>query len=393
MQTRRDPNRRLGIVLTGGGARGAYQAGVLRGVADALPPGAPIPFRIVTGVSAGAINAVALACDAGDFTRGVDRLWSLWSELSVEQVFESHAASVAEIAARWARDLALGGLFGESTSTHLLDTTPLRTLLGGLLDFERLAANVRSGALHGVAVTATSYASGAAVSFFDAHPDGEEWARTSRIGRRASLGLGHVLASSAIPLFFPPERLGESYWGDGCIRLTAPLSPAIHLGAEKVLAIGIRHVRSPESTRLLSAKTTPRISLVDIAGVLLDAVFLDSLEADLERVQRINRTVSLLPEPALEAHADRLRVVPVEPVLPSKDLGALAAAEFDRLPCTLRYMLRGIGASNEKGWDLLSYLAFDRAYTRRLLDLGRADAQANADVIRALLGVTGARRA
>jgi NTE family protein len=207
------------------------------------------------------------------------------------------------------------------------------------------------------------------------------------------LALGHVLASSAIPLFFPPEPLGKSYWGDGCIRLTAPISPTIHLGADSVLAIGIRHVRSPESIRLLADQLLPRISLVDIAGVLLNAVFLDSLETDLERMRRINRTLALLSTTAGETHADHLRVIPVEAVLPSKDLGALAAEEFGRLPRTLRYMLRGLGASDEKGWDLLSYLAFDRAYTRHLLELGRADAHANAGAIRALFDGTAVRRA
>jgi NTE family protein len=203
---------------------------------------------------------------------------------------------------------------------------------------------------------------------------------------RETLTLDHVMASSAIPIFFPPVRLSGSFYGDGCIRLTAPLSPAIHLGADRVLAIGIRYFRPKGITEQLN-KTIydDKISLVNIVGVLLNAVFLDSLESDHERMERINRAVSALTPEQRAAHPDKLRVIPVLAVKPSKDLGSLASEQFERFPRALRHLLRGLGASVDTGWDLLSYLAFDSAYTRRLLELGREDALAMKDQLLAFL--------
>ena len=379
---------RIGLVLTGGGARGAYQAGVIRGLADLAPAGSPQPFRILVGTSAGAINAVALAGATGDFAATASALWDTWADLTPDRIFRTDLASIAPLALRWARDLALGGLLDRSTSTHLLDTAPLRALLAARLDPDRVAENIRSGRLHAVAISATSYRSGTAVTFFSGAPEVQPWSRSSRVGVRARLGLAHVMASAAIPGFFPPEPYAGTYWGDGCIRLTAPLSPAIHLGADQVLAIGTRHARPPALARSGAFAPMPRISAIDVGGVLLNAVFLDALEADLERMLRINRTISRLGTAA----TGELREIPVEVVVPSQDLGRLAAAELRRLPRTLRYMLRGLGASDETGWDVLSYLAFDRTYTRRLLELGRADAHAAAATLGPLIGSAQALR-
>jgi NTE family protein len=390
-----DPMSTIGLVLTGGGARAAYQAGVLRGIAE-IAERTSLPFRVMTGVSAGAINAMAIAARPEDFRAATARLWETWSELQVHQVFRTDVTSISQIGARWMRDLSLGGLVGGTTSRYLLDTAPLRRLLSASIDFSRIADNVQSGVLRGVAVSATNYASGAAVTFFDGAPSIKPWARRTRLARRASIGLRHVMASSAIPIFFPPERLAGSYYGDGCVRLSAPLSPAIHLGADRLLAIGIRHPRAPHSTTALSTRHMSRIRAIDIAGVLLNAVFLDSLDSDLERMQRINRTLALLTPAARSTHPDALRPIEVLALRPSRDLGRLASAELRRLPRTLRYMLRGLGASEERGWDVFSYLAFDSAYTRLLLDLGLEDARAQADVIGAFLRgspTTGLRQA
>lgn len=365
---------RLALVLTGGGARGAYQAGVLRGLADGVPRGAPSPFTILAGSSAGAINALGLASGSEDFHRATARLWELWWNLESRRVFRSDPRSILAIGARWAKDLLLGGLVGTTNSTHLLDTTPLRALLSRELELGEVRACIQCGRLHAVAVSATNYASGAAVTFFEGADGLEPWERNARVGARASLSLEHVLASSAIPGFFPPERLAGTYWGDGCIRLTAPLSPAIHLGADRVLAIGVRASPGPLAARANALRPLARVAAADVGGALLDAVFLDSLEADLERAQRINRTLALIG-PGVP-HPDGLRIVPVMAVFPSRDPGPLAGAAFGALPRTLRYMLRGIGVSGERGWDLLSYLAFDPSYTRPLLEMGRADGRA-----------------
>ena len=384
----------LGLVLTGGGARAAYQAGVLRGIAE-ITGSERLPFQVLTGVSAGAINGVALAADAErDFKASTEKLWSTWHELTVHDVFRTDPASLVGIGARWVRDLGLGGFLGGTASSFLLDTAPLRDLLASRIDFGKVRAHVDSGRVRGVAVSATNYFSGTAVTFFDAHPDVQPWYRTTRIAKRTRLELDHVLASSAIPIFFPPVRIAGSHYGDGCIRLSAPLSPAIHLGADRIIAIGIRYFRSQETTIRLNEGIYPdSVPLVSIVGVLLNAVFLDSLETDLERLERINRTIQLLDQERLGAHPDRLRTIPILAIKPSRDLGSLASEQFMRFPRALRHLLRGLGASDDKGWDLLSYLAFDTAYTGRLLELGYEDALGQKAEIEAFIAADVAPRA
>jgi NTE family protein len=364
-----------GLVLTGGGARAAYQVGVLRGIAE-IKKFDRFPFPIVTGVSAGAINGVALASWADDdFGVATEKLWALWERLHVNQVFKTDPVSLFGIGSRWIRDLSLGGFLGAQRASYLLDTEPLRELLEKTIRFDKIDAHLAQDRLHGLAVSATNYMSGTAVSFFDGHPSIETWQRSTRIALRERLTLDHVMASSAIPVFFPPVRVSGSFYGDGCIRLSAPISPAIHMGADRILAIGIRYYRPRALTVDLNRTVyDERISLVNVVGVLLNAVFLDSLESDHERMERINRAVLALSEEQRAAHPDKLRHIPVVVVKPSVDLGSLASEQFDRFPLALRHLLRGLGASVDSGWDLLSYLAFDAAYTRRLLELGRADA-------------------
>jgi NTE family protein len=376
----------IGLVCTGGGARAAYQAGVLRGIAElrAFPK---VPFEILTGVSAGAINCTALAGDADmDFEAATQALWEYWENVKTEDVFKTDFVSLLGIGSRWIRDLSMGGLFKSSHVTNLLDTAPLRGFLRSKIRFDRFRAHIEAGRIKGVAVSATNYFSGTAVTFFDGAPEIAPWYRSTRIAMREALTLEHVMASAAIPVFFPPVRLSGSYYGDGCVRLTAPLSPAIHMGSDRVLAIGIRHFREQTTTQFLNKTVyAQEISLGDITGVLLNAVFLDSLETDLERVTRINRTVQGLSQAQKEAHPDHLREIPILAIKPSRDLGTLASEQFDRFPKTLRHLLRGLGASDEKGWDLLSYLAFEGAYTKRLLQLGFEDALNQKEKILAIL--------
>jgi NTE family protein len=362
------------LVLTGGGARAAYQVGVLKGIAEAFGPFLPkTPFRILCGVSAGAINASFLASHAEDFVAAAEALWTLWSRLRMETVFVTDPIALSRVGIRLVAELGLGSLL-ESRSNHLLDTAPLRKLLENEVKSARIRNYVRRGTLSGVAVTATNYATGAAVTFFEDATGNGGWSRSSRVAVRSAIEPRHVLASSALPIFFPPVAIDGQFYGDGCIRMTAPLSPAIHLGADRVLAIGIRYLRPVEETERLQdqAKQLHDPTLAEIAGVLLNAVFLDALETDLERMNRINRTVSLLGEP--ERIQNGLRRVPVLAVRPSRDLGRMASAQFSSFPRTLRHLLQGMGASRETGWDLMSYLAFEQTYTEALLALGRADA-------------------
>lgn len=364
------------LVLTGGGARGAYQAGVLRGIAELLGPDAgSFPFSILTGVSAGAINASFLAAQPGAFDAGARALCELWATLQPKSVIKTDALTIGKLGARWFRDLTSGGSLGRERITHLLDSSPLRKFLGDKIDFEQIQRNIRTRGLRAVSCTATNYTTGTAMTFFDGEDDIAPWTRSARLGKRERLGVDHVLASAAIPIFFGPVRLGNAYFGDGGIRMGTPLSPAIHLGAERILAVGIRYCRPNEEVyELNEAAEAGSLTLADIAGVLLNALFLDALDADAERLLRINQTVELLHPERLAAHPYHLRRIPFLALRPSRDLGALAADQFDRFPRILRYLLKGMGAGRDKGWDLLSYLAFDASYTTCLIEVGYEDA-------------------
>ncbi len=375
----------LGLVLTGGGARAAYQAGVLKAISELHGPG-PIPFRILAGVSAGAINATFLASRADDFERGTRELWRLWAELKPENVFRTDSRSLGKTSLRWIAGLSSGRLALGGRINYLLETSPLRELLSENIDFGALRAHVASGLLRGFAVSATNYGTGTALSFFDGHPGIEPWLRSTRLGVRQEPGLEHVMASAAIPIFFPPVSLNGAFFGDGCIRLSTPLSPAIHLGADRVLAIGIRYQRSERMTAELNQQhRAENPAMADIAGVLLNAVFLDSLETDLERMERINRTVQLIPASVRGSKSYPLRHVPVHAIRPSMDLGTLASERFNNFAGPVRFLLQGIGASRESGSDLLSYLGFDRSFTLPLLELGYTDAMGARQELEAFL--------
>ncbi len=362
----------VALVLTGGGARAAYQVGALLAIAE-MRPGLS-PFSIFAGVSAGAINAVSLASGADEFKVAAERLGGIWRSLSPDRVYRTDARGLVAIGSRWIKDLSAGGLLGSSRINYLLDTEPLRQMLAETLPVSRLAQHFRSGALRGVAVSTTSYATGLAVTFFDGAKDVQPWFRTTRVGIRQRLRMPHVLASSAIPIFFPPVKIKGLYYGDGCVRMHAPLSPAIHLGADRILAIGVQAPPPiefpPDRSRAPRREWLPPSEIV---GVLLNAVFLDALEADVERLERINRTVAFIPPDHHGTELQPLRAVPTLVLRPSQDLGTLAADQYWRFPRMLRYLLRGIGATGETGSDLLSYLAFEPEYVGRLMELGYAD--------------------
>ncbi len=362
----------VGLVLTGGGARAAYQVGVTQALGEIIGPGVS-PFRVFTGISAGAINSVALSSGADDFSVAARRLREVWLSLTPDRVYRTDASRLLGIGSRWMRDLTAGALFGSSRINYLLDTSPLAGLLTRVLPIARLRKHLASGLLRGVAVTATSYSTGMAISFFEGQARTQPWVRSSRAGVRERLRLHHVLASGAIPIFFPPVRIRGAFYGDGCVRMTAPLSPAIHLGADRIVAVSVRDWRSPElllpSQRDRSAALAPS----EIAGLLMNAVFLDALEADVERLERINKTVSILTPEQRQRLPHPLRVVPILVLRPTLDLGALAEDQYKRFPRMLRYLLKGIGADDGNGSDLLSYLAFEPVYVSRLVQLGYED--------------------
>jgi NTE family protein len=374
-----------GLVLTGGGARSAYQVGMLRAIARIVPPGS-LPFDVVTGISAGAINSVAMASGAEDFQGTAEALAKTWIGLSPERVYRTGALGLARIGTRWILDLSAGGLIGRSGINYLLDPAPLRELLERAIPLGRMRRHLRSGQLRGVAVSATNYHTAAGVTFFEGDEDIPTWTRASRVGVRTRLTLEHVMASAAIPVFFPPVKIGRTFYGDGCMRMNYPMSPAVHLGADRILAISVRYLRQPgETVQEESNDRAGWMPVSEIAGVLLNSVFLDSLDSDHERLERVNETLALVPREHLTRNGVNVRNIPALVLRPSQDLGRLAADEYHRFPAMLRYLLRGIGATGNTGEDLLSYLAFEPVYIQRVMELGFSDAMARRDEIEAFL--------
>jgi NTE family protein len=376
-----------GLVLSGGGARAGYQVGVLRALVKILD-GHKTPFNILAGLSAGAINCTALAIRAHDFPAAVEHLYETWRELQPHKVYKTNTLELMQLGTRWVKDLTTGGLLGKSQSNYLLDTQPLRRLLLSRLSTEEIPLHISTGQLRGIAISATSYATSHNVTFFDAAPDVQPWVRGGRVSVREHLTVEHIMASSAIPMFFPPVCIRERAFGDGGVRMTAPLSPAIHMGADRILAVGIKHKLTREEARaLLTEANGKHVSTAQISGVLLNALFLDSLDDDMERLQRVNRTLSAIPESVRPTTPDALRRIPALLLSPSIDLGHLAADEYRKFPWMLRHLLRGIGATGDYGWDLMSYLAFQPGYIHRLIELGESDTLARRAELEAFFDV------
>jgi NTE family protein len=387
-----------GLVLTGGGARAAYQVGVLKAVArirrdcDA-PRGNPFP--VITGTSAGAINAAAIACHADHFDLAVAGLVDVWRHFSAEQVYRADSFGVIRTGARWLTMLTMGWAIARwrrARPRSLLDNSPLEALLGRMLHMHRLPEVMRGGHLHALAITASSYSSGQHVTFYDTLAHVEPWTRSQRIAVRSPITLAHLLASSAIPFVFPAARLdieGQCQWfGDGSMRQAAPISPAVHLGAQRVLVIGAGRMHEPAGPRAPTEAGEEYPTLAQIAGHALSNIFLDALAVDVERLQRVNRTLSLLGP---EARAQTpLRPIEVLLIAPSQRLDDIAARHLGSLPTPVRALLRGVGVSGEgqdaRGAALASYLLFEAPYTQELLALGEADTMARRDEVACFFG-------
>ena len=370
------------LVLAGGGARAAYEVGVLAGVADRAPG---LEFPIVTGVSAGAINAVHLAAHPGPLAAAVGALRAQWSRLVVERVYRIRPGRLARGLLLGAAHTALGR-GGEAAAVRgLLDMSPLREFLGANLDFAQLDANIAARRLRAAAVSATSYATGQTVTFVHGPPEAPTWQRALRYAVRSRLTLDHVMASAALPILFPAVRIGDGFYGDGSLRQTAPLAPAIHLGARAILVVTQRS--DPERPPSPPPAPAPREypALAEVIGLLLHAIFLDALEADAERLERVNRLVTALPE---AQRPDGLRPVRLLMLRPSRDLGALAAGCGVQLPPLVRWLVRGMGGQRATAVDFLSYLLFNPVYTNALTELGYADVRAQWPRIERFLAAT-----
>ena len=375
------PEPKIGLVLTGGGARAAYQVGVLRAVARLLSPHAPSPFPIICGTSAGAINAAALAAGAEDFRGTVQRLSRVWKEFRTHHVYRSDVLGVMSTGARWLASLTIGG---RGTPTSLLDNTPLARLLIANLDFTGIQRGIDAGYLRALSITASGYTSGESVSFCQGVSGLAGWRRARRVGLFTTIAPSHLLASAALPFIFPAMRIDSEFFGDGSMRQVAPLSPALHLGAERLMVVATSGL---EGTRSQLLKNGGYPSLAQIAGHALNSIFLDQLETDLERVNRNKQTITLIPPEMQRNGGLSLRRVEVLTVLPSEPLDVIAARHARSLPRTIRTLFRGVGAMGRSGSNLVSYLLFERSYTRALMRLGFSDAMKRRDEIVEFLGL------
>jgi len=373
-------NSNNALVLTGGGARAAYQVGVLSAIAKFMPRNHGVPFPIICGTSAGAINSTALACYASCFQLGVKKLEWVWKNLDPSRIYHSDALRVFS-------HLSAGLLgsfqadYANKSARSLLNNAPLRDLLNMVVDFNRIDTNIRRGYLSAVSVTASSYSSGDSISFFQSKESISPWFRAKRRGEPAQLNSQHLMASAAIPLVFPSAKIKHDHLGDGSIHQLSPLSPAIHLGAEKIFVVGVEQPKEPIHAR----ENNPHPpTTATIAGHLLDSVFSDTLQSDIERMERVNHTLSLIPED-LKNQTAGLKSINSLVINPSHDFNAIAVKYYDKLPLSIRLLLRSVGITNDAESSLVSYLLFEKSYCKELISLGFNDALEQESKIREFL--------
>ncbi|MBN7821447.1 patatin-like phospholipase family protein [Bowmanella yangjiangensis] len=370
---------RFALLLTGGGARAAYQIGVLKAITQLLPRNHSLPFPIICGTSAGAINATALACFASCYHLGVRKLEWVWKSFHPQQVYQSDILPLfSYLAANQLQMLRVSNNGGRPSS--LLNNQPLRQLLKKTLDFSRIDRNVLTGHLKAISVTASSFSTNDSISFFQGIPELSAWQRSKRQGVKTQLNVEHLMASSAIPLVFPPVKISDQYFGDGSIHQLSPLSSPIHLGAEKILVIGVEQPR-PDSRHQLQDYPSSAM----IAGHLLDTIFADTLHSDLERLYRINHTLSLLNDK--QRKATHLKPVECLVINPNANINELAMDHYKRLPNGIRALMRIMGAKPDSQSSLLSYLMFEGHFCQAVMDQGLRDGLQRLDEIRAFLEI------
>jgi NTE family protein len=377
----------LGLVMGGGGARAAYQVGVLRALARRYPY---LETPVLTGVSAGAINAVHLAAHPGTFQESVEDLARLWGTLSMDQVFRVDSRSLASHALRAVLQLGSGGLIRGAGVRSLVDTAPLRRFLEKALGAEEgpipgIREKVESGRLRALGISTSSYSTGRSITWITGSPLVEEWERPLRRSRKREITVDHVMASAALPLFFEAVEIEGEWYGDGGIRLASPLSPVIHLGAQRILAISTRFEQTmDEAARPERTGYPPPAQII---GQLSNAIFLDLLDQDAWRTETVNRLLRKIPPEERE----ELHVLQLLTLRPSLDLGRLAGEFEVDLPGLFRFLVRGLGTGELRSPDFLSLLLFDHGYLSRLMEVGERDGEARMGELESLIDPEGAR--
>ena len=341
-----------------------------------------VPFQIIFGTAAGAINSTALACYASCFQLAVKKLEWVWNNLDPCRIYHTDPMRVSSH--------IIGGFLGgfqadyaNKSARSLLNNAPLRQLLETVVDFSRIDTNIRRRYLSAVSVTASSYSSGDSISFFQSEDSISPWFRSKRRGEPTQLNSQHLMASAAIPLVFPSEKVKNHHLGDGSVHQLSPLSPAIHLGADKIFIVGVEQPKEP----IHAQENNPHPpTTASIAGHLLDSVFSDTLQSDIERMERVNHTLSLIPDET-KRNTSGLKTIESYVINPSHNFNSIAVKHYDKLPMSIRLLLRGIGISNDAESSLLSYLLFEKTYCKELIKLGFNDALEQETKIRQFLNI------
>ena len=368
---------KIALLLTGGGARAAYQVGALKAITSFYPRNHKIPFTILCGTSAGSVNATGLAVYASCFHLGVKKIEYIWRNFNTQQVFCSGPGDL------WLELIKtiLGTLqadYGSRRGFAILNNSPLRDLLNSTLDFRRIDRNIQKQYLDALCVTVSNYSNADSISFFQAQPEIAQWQRAKRLGFKTMINPEHLMASSAIPMIFPPSQIGQNYFCDGSVHQLSPLSPAIHLGADKILALSL----GEPSTDNYSTLNRPPSS-AEIAGHLLDTIFTDTLNSDLERLKRVNSTLNILhPDDSAKLMLKQIDTIMIKP---KQSINQLATHKFHHLPWSVKTLLRLVGIKRDSESSLTSYLLFEPAFTKALIQLGYTETLGREEELRTFL--------